>query len=113
MCEITSEDMDEMCGGYVMSVDGYDWDVSAKTVTWRVRGSDNKNHSISALYKLVSRDDAMEITGETDHRIRNYELEMELHDLDIGYFIYKDCPINGFKTVPDHIVEQHIREMKA
>lgn len=50
---------------------------------------------------LISRSDAMALLEFENDRIRDYELEMMLHEqIDIGMFIDGICPYNGFSIVP-------------
>ena len=44
----------------------------------------------------------MSLTGIDNPRVRDYELEMDMHlKLDCGYFIKGICPINGFSGCPE------------
>ena len=44
---------------------------------------------------LLSREDAMILTGLDDPRLRNYELESKLHREDRECVINEPCPFNG------------------
>ena len=90
--------------GTVGVINEYLWDVYNKTVTWNIEDYDDNKLSITVPYVLIGRETAMEITSLHNPRIRNYELEQELHRYHgIQYFIKDDCPINGFSIVPKYV----------
>lgn len=100
---MTLQDISEIIG-VVGIINEYHWDVEKKTVTWDVENYEDSRIKVVVDYKLVTRDEAMEITKIKNPRVRNYELEQELHRYHgIQYFIKDDCPINGFSIVPNYV----------
>jgi hypothetical protein len=68
------------------------------SVTWSVEDDLRNPYVITVQLKLISRIEALVMLHEEDtSRLRNYEIEQELHErFDIGYFIPDVCPFNGF-----------------
>jgi len=71
---------------------------SAHDVVWSVTDWEGNALSIKVPLRLISRDDALFLLKDgAPGRLRNYEIEQELHErVDMGYFIPDVCPINGF-----------------
>ena len=77
-------------------------DVCAKnqafSVTWFVEDEFCNPYVVTVPLKLISRSDALALLHEEgSSRLRNYEIEQELHErIDIGHFISDLCPFDGF-----------------
>jgi hypothetical protein len=63
--------------------------------------------SVKVPLVSVTRTDAMKMVGINNNRVRDYELEMELHKhFSVGHFINEVCPLNGFSTCkPEYFQE--------
>lgn len=87
---------------------GFSFDVVDKEfkdgkVFIHIESYDGKSKTtVSRPLHFVSREKAMSLTGIDNPRVRDYELEMDMHlKLDCGYFIKGICPINGFSGCPE------------
>lgn len=87
--KLSFSQLDEMCGGNVAVVEAY---VFGKNfVIWNVCGYDNVYHQVKVPLQKISRSYALELLDyDSDQRVRDYELERELHQYDIGIFIDGD-----------------------
>ncbi|UYD59144.1 hypothetical protein HPMBJEAJ_00029 [Aeromonas phage avDM6] len=87
--KLSFSQLNEMCGGNVAVVDAYTF--GKNFVIWNVCGYDNVYHQVKVPLQKISRSYALELLEyDPDQRVRDYELEHELHQYDIGIFIDGD-----------------------
>jgi len=92
-------DIEEDIGFRILAIDRT---FEGDNVNLILEGSNDEDKAtVTRPMRLITREEAMKLTGIDNPRVRDYELEMELHEkLDMAYFIKELCPINGFNSLP-------------